>query len=222
MKLSELLPSKLKWLQYLPTIIVDKFFSYLKGERRGWVILLMFFTIVSINFREPIIKFLTNFDPVAHQAFQSEKINNQLKHLLDGSHASRAYIFQFHNGVTFYTGQHAQRFSCTYEVVNPGVSREADNLQNLQVSVYSWWVSQTLRGDMQYVYTDSIPDYTTRYALKVQGIESIACLPLMDQGKVIGIVGIDYVGQPNRFLNGMVLQEWMDNEAKEITKLMTI
>ena len=138
----------MKWLQNLPVVIADKFIEYIKGEQRVWVILLFFISFIAINFKDPISKWMEGFDPVAHQADISQQVNGHLEHLLEGTGASRAYIFQFHNGVTFYSGQHAQRFSCTYEVVRAGVSREADNLQNLQVSVYSWWVKATLEGDM--------------------------------------------------------------------------
>lgn len=207
-------------LKKFPSYALDRTFQYIKSESRWWVLFMFFVMILSINFREAVIKYWFDPDPIRNQVVVSTKVNERLEHLLEGTHGSRVYIFQFHNGVTYYTGQHAQRFTCTYEIVSEGISREADNLQNLQVSIFAWWIDETLGGRMLYKDIQTMPDYTTKVMLEQQGVESIVCLPLISQGRVIGIVGVDYVGKKNPFLDGLVLSEWMQDEANKIADLL--
>lgn len=222
MKLTDFLPTKLKWLKLLPQVLLGQALTFVKGERRWWVLAMIFIATILITFRSPINSYLDmKVIDIEKGATLSREINDELQHVLDGSAADRAYIFQFHNGVTFYTGEHAQRFSCTYEVVSPGTSREANNLQNLHISVFAWWVSETLAGNMRYEYTDSIPDYTTQIALKQQGIESILAVPLICKGQIVGIMGVDYVNRNNGFIDGIALNDWFRTEADKIAKLIT-
>lgn len=203
-----------------PSYVVDRTFEYVRSETRWWVLLMIFVLILAVNFREAITKKISDHDPVRNQLAVSTKVNQKLEHLLEGSHGSRAYIFQFHNGVTYYTGQHAQRFTCTYEIVSQGISREANNLQNLQVSIFAWWIDETLSGRMVYKDVNDMPDYTTKITLQQQGVQSIICMPLISQGRVIGILGVDYVGVQNLFIEGLVLNEWMQDEANDIADLL--
>lgn len=216
----DLMPTKLKWLKHIPVILTDKVLTFVKGERRWWVLTMIFVVIISVNFRDVISRKIDDFDPVKDQLITSQMVNDRLSHVLEGTAGSRAYIFQFHNGVTYYTGKHAQRFTCTYEIVTAGVSREANNLQNLQVSIFSWWISETLAGRMIYEDVATMPDLTTRVTLEQQGIQSILCLPLIHRGKVVGILGVDYVGRHNPFIDGLVLNEWIKNEANIIAKMI--
>jgi hypothetical protein len=214
------LPTKAKWLKLIPIIVTDKVLKYIRHESRWWVIVLIFTMVISINFRGLISEYLWPKDPVKISVQSNAKISEKLVHVLEASHASRAYIFQFHNGMQYYTGQHAQRFSLTHEVVAPGVSRESDNLQNLQVSIFSWWIAETLNGRMIYKDLKEMNDYTTRVALEQQGVKSVFCLPLIAKGKVVGIIGVDYTFDENHFIEGLVLNEWFQNQANEISQLL--
>ena len=123
----------------------------------------------------------------------SDEVNEELYKILEYSTADRVYIFQFHNGVAYYNGQHAQRFTCTYEIVRDGISRLSPDYINMQVSVFSWMVTATLEGEMCFTDVSDIPDYTTRYILEGKGVQSIRMLPIIKNNKIIGIIGIDYV-----------------------------
>lgn len=195
-------------------------FSFLRRERRGWVILLVATLFLSWLFSAEIKNVINNYDPVKEQAYLSERINDELAKILDFSGADRVYIFQFHNGISFYNGQHAQRFTCTYEIVSKGTSREAANLVNLQVSVFSWFITQTLEGNMCYVNTQDIPDYTTRYTLHSQGIKSIKVLPIIKNNRVIGLIGVDYVKSHNETLGAKITTEWFSQEAEIIANIL--
>ena len=194
--------------------------DFLRKEKRGWVIVLLAIAFFSFLFRAQIGKVINDYDPVKKQAYLSEQVNDELAKILDYSGADRVYIFQFHNGISFYNGQHAQRFTCTYEIVSKGTSKEAGNLVNLQVSVFSWFITQTLEGNMCYTDTQDIPDYTTRYTLHAQGIKSIKVLPIIKNGKVIGLIGVDYVKTYNETLGTKITTEWFSNEAETIADIL--
>lgn len=194
--------------------------DFLRKEKRGWVIVLLAIAFFSFLFRAQIGKVINDYDPVKKQAYLSEQVNDELAKILDYSGADRVYIFQFHNGISFYNGQHAQRFTCTYEIVSKGTSKEAGNLVNLQVSVFSWFITQTLEGNMCYTNTQDIPDYTTRYTLHAQGIKSIKVLPIIKNGKVIGLIGVDYVKEYNETLGTKITTEWFSQEAETIANIL--
>jgi hypothetical protein len=215
------LPSKAKWLTYFPIIMVDKILSYIRQEKRWWVIVLLFIFGLAYSFQGTIESYFEK-DPIPTQVKTSTSINKELEDILNATEASRIYVFQFHNGITFYTGQHAQRFSCTYEMVNEGVSREAENLQNLQVSLFSWWVNEVLSGRMTYYDINDMSDYTSRISLEQQGVKSIICRPLVHKGKVVGVLGIDFVGYNNGVVNDQEFVRYFENASSKIAKMISI
>jgi hypothetical protein len=186
-----------------------------------WVILLVFITIISFVFKDSIHHIATMAkDPVKSQLEMSQRVNDKLSEVLEMADGSRVYIFQFHNGVTYYTGQHAQRFTCTYEIVGKGISREATNLQNLQVSIFSWWINEVLKGNMVYSDINEMSDYTTMITLKQQGIESIICYPIIHQGKIVGIIGIDYVNRSTNIVDNEEFREWFSGVSNNIGAIL--
>lgn len=200
--------------------MLNHILTFVKQERRTWVLICVFITVLAVVYEDTVKSWIENYDPVVSQAEVSEKINTELAKILEYSDADRVYIFQFHNGVTYYNGQHAQRFTCTYEITRDGISREADNLKDLQVSVYSWFINETIRGNMGYTDTDSIPNYTTRYSLHAQGIKSIRVLPIVKDHHIVGLIGIDYVRMKNPFLMDSISREWFEAEAKKVSELI--
>ena len=197
--------------------IVDSVLGYLRYENRKWVLVPLFVLALSIIFKDAITHIATSpKDPVKNQLEMSQRVNDKLQEVLEMADGSRVYIFQFHNGVTYYTGQHAQRFTCTYEIVGEGISREANNLQNLQVSIFSWWIAEVLKGNMVYSNINEMKDYTTMVTLKQQGIESIICYPIISKGKIVGIIGIDYVNRSTNIVNNKEFREWFSDVANNI------
>ena len=218
--LKKYLPTKLKWLQYLPIIMLDKMLEFLKEEKRGWVIILAFVLALTVLFRGEISAYIANLDPIQEQAETSVKVNEELQTILDSTGAERIYIFQFHNGVSFYTGEHAQRFSCTYEIVQPGYSREAGNLQDMYVSVYSWWIKESLDGMMEYHDVSKIKNYTTRAMLEEQGVTSVYSVPIIYKSKIVGLVRLDFVGEANVKEEWYKQKDWFHYEINKISEYL--
>ena len=194
--------------------------NFVRKEKRGWVIVLLAILVLSVLFRAEIKRVINRYDPVAEQAYLSDEVNDELYKILEYSTADRVYIFQFHNGVAYYNGKHAQRFTCTYEIVRDGISRLSPEYVNMQVSVFSWIITTTLEGGMCFVDVDEIPDYTTRYILEAKGVQSIRMLPIIKNNKIIGIIGMDYVKNRNPFLADPIAKEWFENEARLIADIL--
>ena len=200
--------------------IVVALLNFVTKEKRGWVIVLLSILILSVLFRAEIKRVINFTDPVAEQAHKSDFVNEELYKILKYSTADRVYIFQFHNGVMYYNGQHAQRFTCTYEIVRDGISRLSPEYVNMQVSVFSWLITTTLEGNMCFVDVEDVPDFTTRYILERKGVKSIRMLPIIKNNKIIGIIGMDYVKNRNPFLADPIAKEWFENEAKLIADIL--
>ena len=62
------------------------------------------------------------------------EIITKLDEIKDEIGADRVSIFSFHNGGEYYSGKSMQKLSCSYEVVQPGVSRTQMDMLNIPVS----------------------------------------------------------------------------------------
>ena len=56
---------------------------------------------------------------------QNTNVEKAIRYTLDVLNADRVSVYEFHNGESFYSGSHQQKFSCTYEYFKAGVSSEA-------------------------------------------------------------------------------------------------
>ena len=112
--------------------------------------------------------------------------------------ADRISIFSFHNGGEYYAGKSMQKFSCSYEVVNQGVSRTQLDIQNIPVSA----CLPTLRplvNDKEYHCYDvnrNYPESFCKYKLIEGGVKSVYQFAIFDLNKnAIGIIRADYVNK---------------------------
>jgi len=102
----------------------------------------------------------------------------------------RAYLFSI---------DHAQGHqSNTHEWVAPGISAEADNLQQVPLTVFPWLMAE-LSADRAVSLPDirSLPDIACneRAEFEREGIRSIAIVPVWDAATLAGFVGFDAVRQ---------------------------
>ncbi len=164
---------------------------------RGWVLILMFVSGFLWLFNKPIIDYinvsLAKDDLVLSNIQNDVLINNALNDLMLETKADRAYIFRFHNGVTYYTGTHKARMSCDYEVVRRGISSEAQRLQNLPTALYVDWLSEVISNRMIHPDVNDVQDARAKQMLIQQGIRGIAVMPYYRNGNLISLIGIDYV-----------------------------
>jgi len=133
---------------------------------------------------------------VSQDVSQSTNIYKALNYLRESVNSDRAYVLQFHNGGYYYSGRSQQKFSCTHEVVGRGISVENINSQDYRISRYHKYV-QKLLSDEIYILNDVEKDFSDPVfssLLKIKGVKSIVNVPIETlNGKVIGILGVDYV-----------------------------
>ena len=107
--------------------------------------------------------------------------------------ADRAYIFRFHNGVTYYNGTHKNKFSCDYEVVRKGTSRQATYLQDIPVTLFPTFIREVNANRMAYDDITDIEDLRVQETLAEQGIKGLIVLPYHRDGNLFAMVGVDYI-----------------------------
>jgi hypothetical protein len=134
-------------------------------------------------------------DPLPKDIDRNDNIYAALSYLITETEADRCYVYEFHNGDYYYSGNSQQKFSNTYEIVEEGISCEAAQEQNLRVSSYNFFIKQLINeGGVCYANTEKIPDPLFKEKMHNKGIQSISCVPIkLLNGKIIGILGIDYV-----------------------------
>ena len=134
-------------------------------------------------------------DPIREDAAQSANVYAALKYMLQELGADRAYVLQFHNGGHYYSGRGQQKFSCTHEVVDEGISAEHINSQDHRISTCHSYIKELIE-DEKFAYQDilEINDSGFLRMLDHKGVNSIINVPIKTlNGKIIGILGIDFV-----------------------------
>lgn len=156
-------------------------------------------------------------DAIVDETIQNANVYTALEYLLGESGGDRAYIMEFHNGEHYFSGRGQQKFSCTYEVVKSGISAEFGNSQNHRISNFHHYISELVNdGSFAYSKVTDIPDTAFKTLLKDKGVASIFNVPLKTlNGKVIGILGVDYVKSSHLFKEGTL--EFMRRQARIMT-----
>jgi hypothetical protein len=162
------------------------------NKLRFGIIIILFITILIYWFKSDISNKLSS-EKINKDITNNVLINKMLNDLLVKYNADRAYIFQFHNTIKFYDGTHKNHQSCTFEVVNLGISRVSTQLQNIPVSLFPIFLQDIMFNKMHYQNIDDMEETTTRLELKNQGIKSLYIAPYFKEGQFVAYIGVDYV-----------------------------
>lgn len=132
---------------------------------------------------------------VVRETAQNANVYTALRYIMQEMKADRAYVFEFHNGEVYFSGRGQQKFSCTYETVEEGISVECENSQNHRVSNYHTYINEIVsNGNFIYEDVKNISDQSFLQMIKRKGVDSIYNVPIKTlDGKIIGILGVDYV-----------------------------
>ena len=168
-------------------------------KMKSIALILLFVGLVLFSYQPLITKVVEKKinDPVKEDINNNVLIQQMLNNLMLKYGADRGYIFQFHNTIKYYDGSHRNHQSMTFEVCSNGVSREAQYLQNLAVSLYPVFLQDVLLDRMNYNDIDEIKEEATKINLKNQGIKSIYITPYFKEGKFVAYIGIDFVKKAN-------------------------
>ena len=115
-------------------------------------------------------------------------IMKALHSLGEVSGAGRSYLFAFDDGAGTMTN--------THEWCAPGVEPEIENLKDLPVDLFPWWMKKLRDGEVIHVEdVSSIGEEgkAEREILQSQGIRSILVLPVTGRDVLLGFVGLDNV-----------------------------
>ena len=151
---------------------------------------------------------------------KNENVQKAVDFTRSATQADRAYVFEFHNGDSFYSGNHQQKFSCTYESLDAGVSSESMRLQDLRVSTFNAFIKDVLgiHGEKLFRLEDieSINSPLLRNWLDERGIRSCYAFPIetLNHG-VVGIICIDYTKKKTEIYKKDI--DLIENQAKIIS-----
>ena len=167
-------------------------------NKTKWWVLLLIFNIYIINSFKTEIKYLINYkilnkDVIIERLDSDVLIENALYDLMEKTNSDRAYVFRFHNGVNYYNGEHKSKMSCDFEVTRAGISSEAQRLQDVPVGLYANWIKDVVNYKMIHPDVNEIKDVRTRLELQRQGINAIGVVPYYRKGKILALIGVDYV-----------------------------
>lgn len=156
---------------------------------------------------------------VVRETSQNANVYTALQYIMEQMNADRGYILEFHNGEIYFSGRGQQKFSCTHEIVEEGISPESHNSQNHRVSNYHTYVNEIVTNG-NFIYDDirNIKDQAFYQMIKRKGIQSIYNVPIKTlDGKIIGILGVDYVkGQMPDEAHGEEVNNFMRRQARTI------
>jgi len=108
--------------------------------------------------------------------------------------ADRVYIWQFHNGGSFYTTSPMQRLSITYERCSDGLERKADKNQNHLIANFSSYIKDVMDGTMFYPDINDIDDIGFRSLSQSSGVKSHCSAPIYDKEQhLVALLCLDWV-----------------------------
>lgn len=196
---------------------LGKLFQYIKGVK-PYTLTFLLIALTLYLFRDNISHIvntrLLNNDRVVNQLQGNLLVSSSLRRLMEETNSDRAYIFRFHNGDAYYNGTHKNKFSCDYEVVKTGVARQAQDLQNIPVTLYPEFIDDVIRNEMHHKDIDSMDNLVLKSVLKEQGIVSIAVAPYFRNGNLFAMIGVDYI----RGTDSSKFDEYISKSINKFTK----
>lgn len=153
-----------------------------------------------------------------YATYKNENILGLLKEILEHLKCDRVYIFEFHNGTYFSSGLPMQKFTCSYEVVDEGISSECRNPGEYRVSNFNSYIKKIItERDVCIPNVDQIVEHPLlKGLLQEKGVKSLYNIPIRDlSGKTIGFIGVDFVKE---LVN---LEESKINFIRSCAKLVT-
>ena len=128
-----------------------------------------------------------------------DAINKSLKDMGVLTTASRSYLFMLKKDAT--------SMDNTHEWCAEGVTPQIDNLKDLPVDTFPWWMEKLYRGEIIHIEDVSkLPPEAKaeKEILESQDIKSLLVFPLNVKGKLAGFIGFD---------NVMATGKWRDEDV---------
>ena len=141
-------------------------------------------------------------------------------------HADRIYIWQFHNGGSFYTTSPMQKLSITYERCSQGLERKTEKNQNHLITNFTTYIKNVMDETMFYPDISKIDDIGMRSLSQSEGTKSHCASPIYDkEGHLVAMLCLDWVWSdiPSEYLkkDGNFTQDFMEEFSKDADTLDT-
>jgi hypothetical protein len=141
-------------------------------------------------------------------------------------HADRIYIWQFHNGGSFYTTSPMQKLSITYERCSQGLERKTEKNQNHLITNFTTYIKSVMDETMFYPDISKIDDIGMRSLSQSEGTKSHCASPIYDkEGHLVAMLCLDWVWSdiPSEYLkkDGNFTQDFIEEFSKDADTLDT-
>lgn len=138
--------------------------------------------------------------------------------------ADRIYIWQFHNGGTFYTTSPMQRLSITYERSSQGLERKSEKNQNQLITNYTTYIKDIMDGKMFFPDIAKMEDIGFRSLAQSNGTKSHCAVPIYDKdGHLVSLLCLDWVWSeiPEQYLkkDGNFTQDFIEEFSRDADSL---
>jgi len=138
--------------------------------------------------------------------------------------ADRVYIWQFHNGGSFYTTSPMQKLSITYERCSDGLERKAEKNQNHLITSFTSYIKDTMNGKMYFPNVEDMNDIGLRSLAYSSGTRGHCAVPIYDKDQhLVAILCLDWVFSeiPKQYLkkDGQFTQDFIDEFSTDADTL---
>lgn len=159
-------------------------------------------------------------ESLMQQIKNDEIVHLSIREIRRRYNADRVYIWQFHNGGSFYTNAPMQKVSITYERNSDGLERKAEKNQNHLVSHFNSFIKSVVEMTMFYSDVNKMEDLGLRSLSLSQGIKSHASVPIFDRDKnLVAVLSLEWVFSeiPSEYLkkDGDFTQDFKDEVSKD-------
>jgi hypothetical protein len=145
---------------------------------------------------------LSNLTEKIHR---DQHINGALDSMLSQFRASRAFVYQYHNGQMNTAGIHFDKISMTHERVQVEIRQTMMQMQNIPNSLFSGFNYHILAGKKLFlsdVEQLKKTDMGLYQLVKNQGVKSLYLVGIFGfHNEPVGMVGIDYDLEPHVLCN---------------------
>ena len=133
-------------------------------------------------------------EKLIEQIQKDEIVHLEIREVRRRYNADRVYIWQFHNGGSFYTTSPMQRLSITYERCSDGLERKADKNQNHLIANFSTYIKDIMDGNMFYPNIENMNDIGLRSLAQSNGTKSHCAVPIYDkESHLVALLCLDWV-----------------------------
>lgn len=169
---------------------------------------------------------LKSKNSLMEQIKKDEIVHLAIRDIRRRYNADRVYLWQFHNGGSFYTTSPMQKITITYERCSDGLERKSEKNQNHLISNYSPYIKDVMDGKTFYTDIDDMPDLGLRSLEHSNGTKSHCAVPIYDKEKhLVAILCLDWVWSeiPKEYLteSNSFTQDFIEEFSKDSDTLDT-